>query len=41
MTPAMALPITACVWSVAELIEAALNAVRTKPTPHNGAARSG
>jgi IS1 family transposase len=33
MTPAMALGITDHVWSVAELIEAALKAVPTKPTP--------
>jgi hypothetical protein len=33
MTPAMALGITDRVWSVAELIEAALKAVPTKPTP--------
>jgi len=33
MTPAMALGITDHVWSVSELIEAALKAVPTKPTP--------
>lgn len=33
MTPAMALGITDRVWSVSELIEAALKAVPTKPTP--------
>jgi hypothetical protein len=33
MTPAMALGITDHVWSVAELIETALKAVPTKPTP--------
>jgi IS1 family transposase len=33
MTPAMALGITDRAWSVAELIEAALKAVPTKPTP--------
>ena len=33
MTPAMALGITDHVWSIAELIEAALKAVPTKPTP--------
>jgi hypothetical protein len=33
MTPAMALGIADRVWSVAELIEAALKAVPTKPTP--------
>ena len=33
MTPAMALGITDHVWSVGELIEAALKAVPTKPTP--------
>lgn len=33
MTPGMALGITDHVWSVAELIEAALKAVPTKPTP--------
>jgi hypothetical protein len=33
MTPAMALGITDHVWSVTELIEAALKAVPTKPTP--------
>jgi IS1 family transposase len=33
MTPAMALGITDRVWSVAELIEAALKAVPPKPTP--------
>jgi IS1 family transposase len=33
MTPAMALGITDRVWSVAELIEAALKAAPTKPTP--------
>jgi IS1 family transposase len=33
MTPAMALGITDRVWSIAELIEAALKAVPTKPTP--------
>jgi hypothetical protein len=32
-TPAMALGITDHVWSVPELIEAALRAVPTKPTP--------
>jgi hypothetical protein len=33
MTPAMALGITDHVWSISELIEAALKAVPTKPTP--------
>ena len=33
MTPAMALGITDRVWSVSELIEAALKAAPTKPTP--------
>jgi IS1 family transposase len=33
MTPAMAIGITDRVWSVGELIEAALKAVPTKPTP--------
>jgi hypothetical protein len=33
MTPAMALGITDRVWSVADLIEAALKAVPTKPPP--------
>jgi IS1 family transposase len=33
MTPAMALGITDHVWSMSELIEAALKAVPTKPTP--------
>jgi IS1 family transposase len=33
MTPAMALGITDHVWSIGELIEAALKAVPTKPTP--------
>jgi hypothetical protein len=33
MTPAMALGITDRVWSIAELIEALLKAVPTKPTP--------
>jgi hypothetical protein len=33
MTPATALGITDPVWSVSELIEAALKAVPTKPTP--------
>jgi hypothetical protein len=33
MTPAMALGITDHVWSIAELIEAALKAVPTRPTP--------
>ena len=33
MTPAMALGITDRLWSIAELIEAALKAVPTKPTP--------
>jgi hypothetical protein len=33
MTPAMALGITDRVWSVAELIEAALKAVPNDPTP--------
>jgi hypothetical protein len=32
MTPAMALGIADRVWSIADLIEAALNAVPTKPT---------
>jgi hypothetical protein len=32
MTPAMALGISDRVWSVADLIEAALKAVPTKPT---------
>jgi hypothetical protein len=33
MTPGMALGITDHVWSIGELIEAALKAVPTKPTP--------
>jgi hypothetical protein len=33
MTPAMALRIAERMWSVADLIEAALKAVPTKPTP--------
>ena len=33
MTPAMALGIADRVWSIGELIEAALKAVPTKPTP--------
>jgi hypothetical protein len=33
MTPAMALGITDRAWSVADLIEAALKAAPTKPTP--------
>jgi hypothetical protein len=33
MTPAMALGITDHLWSVAELIEAAVKAVPTIPTP--------
>ncbi len=33
MTPAMALGVTDRVWSIAELIEAALKVVPTKPTP--------
>jgi hypothetical protein len=33
MTPAMALGVTDRVWSVSELIEAALKAVPTTPTP--------
>jgi hypothetical protein len=33
MTPAMALGITHRVWSIGDLIEAALAAVPTKPTP--------
>jgi hypothetical protein len=39
MTPAMALGITDHVWSVAELIKAALKAVPTKPTPTPSARR--
>jgi hypothetical protein len=41
MTPAMALGITDHVWSVAELIEAALKAVPTKPTPTPAQRRRG
>jgi hypothetical protein len=33
----MALGIADCVWSVANLIEAALKTVQTKPTPTPGA----
>jgi IS1 family transposase len=39
MTPAMALGITDHVWSIDELIEAALKAVPTKPTPTPGQRR--
>jgi IS1 family transposase len=41
MTPAMALGITDHVWSVAELIEAALKAAPTKPTPTPAQRRRG
>ena len=33
MTPAMALGVADHVWTFGELIDAALKAVRTKPTP--------